>query len=124
MTTENIPKLNMDYYLYKDSFGEDIKSVPYISDDKGSYIYLPKDIKRLISRGDKTFKTRIYFVSEETRAVYRGYGCGYCLTLSQRPISKRSNSVQIIPDDDGRTTISLSDRFFKRVKDMNELILN
>ena len=87
-TTEEKPKFTMDYYLYKDSFGENIKSVPYISDGKGSYKYLPKDIKRLISRGDRTFKTRIYFVSEETRAVYRGYNCGYCFPIAQNPISK------------------------------------
>ena len=37
MATEIIPKFILDYYLYKDSFGEDIKAVPYIPDYKCSY---------------------------------------------------------------------------------------
>ena len=70
--TSNKDDLKMDYYLYKDSFGEDIKSVPYLDVSEGTlknpiikYKPLPKDIKRLISRGDKTFTSRIYFISAE-----------------------------------------------------------
>ena len=128
--TDNKDDIKMDIYLYKDSFGEDIKSVPYLDVSEGTfknpinkYKPLPKDIKRLISRGDKTFTSRIYFISAEEGEIYRGYSNGLCYKLTKTPISKRSNRVQLITDTESRTCITLSDKFLKFIKNYTELIL-
>ena len=78
--TSNKYDIKMNYYWNKDLFGEDIKSVPYLDVSEVTlknlnikYKQLPKDIKRLISRGDKTFTSCIYFISVELREIYRGY---------------------------------------------------
>ena len=128
--TSNKNDFKMDYYLYKDSFGEDIKSVSYLDVSEGTlknpiikYKPLPKDIKRLISRGDKTFTSRIYFISAEEREIYCGYNNGLCYKLTKTPISKKANRVQLITDTESRTCIILSDKFFEFIKNHNELIL-
>ena len=98
---------------------------------------MPSDVKRLISHTKHEYKTRYYFFSPSERILYRYYdsndGNDHAYKLYGNYIGKNNKTIryQIIPDsDDGtnktdtvRDSLFVSDRFIKRIENMNKLIL-
>ena len=113
-----------NYYEHINDF-EGIEPVPNA---------MPPDVKRLISHTKHTYNDRFYFFSPSDKSFYRYYeqykhAVPVC---SNQPFKKStSERYQFIPDaDDGtpntpniRDNIVVSDRFMKRVENMNKLIL-
>ena len=91
---------------------------------------MPSDVKRIISHCNHNYLTRYYFFSPSQIKIYRYYKNGYAYELIKTRFQK-SYKVCLIPDeDDGtprtpniRDLIYVSDRFMKRIENMNKLIL-
>ena len=87
---------------------------------------MPSDVKRLISNCNHNYLNRLYFFSPSQMRFYRYYTDGNAYIVYNRGIS-----YYFIPDeDDGtprtpniRDLIYVSDRFMKRIENMNKLIL-
>lgn len=94
-------------YEYKNLFPENVK-LPTNKE-------LPKDIKPFTRNGNHIFSKNLYFVSVESKAVYLYTAHGFW-ELSQSPASKISNRVNLIDDNEVHTSITLSKRFFERMK--------
>ena len=91
---------------------------------------MPSDVKRLISHCDHTYNDRYYFFSPCEKQFYRYFDKGeYAIKLSCSIVSKKSVKYNFLPDEDFdgslniRDTIIVSDRFMKRIENMNKLVL-
>ena len=104
----------MSYYLHIDDFD----GVVTLDNAMSS------DVKRLISHSKYNYRYRHYFFSPSQRAFYIYYKDGNAYTVYNR---KANNSLifTFIPDEGRklRDCITVSDRFMKRIENMNKLIL-
>ena len=95
---------------------------------------MPSDVKRLISHSKYEYKTRYYFVSPSERMLYRYYdsndGSDCACRVCGRYVGKNKKSLKfnLMPDvnrglDNIHDALIISDRFIKRIENMNKLIL-
>ena len=82
---------------------------------------MPSDVKRLLSHGKHTFRTRDYFFSPSERLFYK-FNPIYEDYFRLKP-RKQGNSIlfSVRTDDKKSTTICVSDRFLERTQSMNAI---
>ena len=99
------------YYEYYNDFG----------DIHPTNETMPSDVKRVISYGKHTFKTRDYFYSPSERQVYT-YNAKYdvYVTMNRRQNGK-SFVIGLSTDDKKSTSITVNDNFIRRTQTMNRI---
>ena len=92
---------------------------------------MPSDVKRLISHCNHNYHKRYYFFSPSQRAFYRYHHYDKIAVRLSTSRCNKCYKVNLLPDENKGTgitqnihdAITISDRFMKRIENMNKLIL-
>ena len=111
----------MSYYLHIDDF-DGIVPVDNA---------MPKDVKRLISHCNHNYHKRYYFFSPSQMAFYRYHHYDKIAVQLSICQNNKCYKVNLLPDENKGTgitqnihdSICISNRFLKRIENMNKLIL-
>ena len=78
---------------------------------------MPRDVKRIIAFGEHQFHTRYYFISESEMKILKG--CRFPFRLSIKKQTKKSESFQLIDDNERRCILTINDKTLKQIHDCN-----
>ena len=78
---------------------------------------MPRDVKRIIAFGEHQFNMRYYFVSESEIKILKG--CRFPFRLSIKKQTKKSESFQLIDDNERKCIITINDKTLKQIHDCN-----
>ena len=67
---------------------------------------MPRDVKRIIAFGEHQFNRRYYFVSESEIKILKG--CRFPFRLSIKKQTKKSESFQLIDDNERRCILTIN----------------